>query len=236
MGTRRPNPHDTPPAVRIAILVPVLDEEAALPAVLAGLAGRGRIVVCDNGSTDRSAEFARAAGAEVVPWPIPGYGGAVKAGLAHLRADPPEVVVVFDGDHSCYAEDLDALLAPIAAGTADMVLGDRTALAEAGALYPQQRWGNALAVRLIQARTGHRYRDMGPLRAIRWDSLLTLHMEDPTWGWNVEMQIKAIRRGLRVAELPVRTRPRIGRSKISGTVRGVLKAGARITWACWKYG
>lgn len=222
--------------MRVAILVPVLDEEEALPAVLAGLAGRGRVVVCDNGSTDGSAWLAREAGAEVVPWPIPGYGGAVKAGIAHLRSEPPEVVVVFDGDHSCSAEDLDALLAPIASGSADLVLGDRTGLAEPGALYPQQRWGNALAVRLIALRTGHRYRDMGPLRAIRWPALLELDMQDPTWGWNVEMQIKAIRRGLRVLEVPVRTRPRIGRSKISGTLRGVAKAGARITWACWKYG
>jgi glycosyltransferase involved in cell wall biosynthesis len=222
--------------VSTAVLIPVLNEAAALPRVLAGLPRDVRVVVCDNGSTDGSASLAGEAGAEVVRWPHRGYGGAVRAGIEHLRAAPPDVVVVFDGDHSMYAEDLPALLEPILAGRADMVLGERVTRAEPGSLTPQQRFGNALATRLIRLRTGHRYLDMGPLRAIRWSSLLALEMEDPTWGWNVEMQMKAVKRGLRVLEVPTGYRPRIGTSKISGTVSGVVRAGAKILWACWRYG
>lgn len=221
--------------MRVAVVIPVLNEAEALPAVLGELGGRYRVVVADNGSTDGSDRLAEAAGAELVRWPRRGYGGAVLAGIRHLEAqDPPEILVVLDGDHSCYVEDLPALLAPLAGG-ADFVLGERLSRAEPGSLSPQQRVGNALAVRLIHAFTGHRYRDMGPLRAIRFDRLLGLRMEDLTWGWNVEMQMKAVQAGLRIVEIPVGYRPRIGVSKISGTLGGVARAGARIVQACWKY-
>lgn len=222
--------------MRVAVVIPCLNEAEALPRVLGAIPREHRVVVGDNGSTDESPAIARALGAEVVHQPRRGYGGAVRAALDHLRADPPEVVVVLDADHSSYLEDLPLLLAPLAAGTADFVLGDRTRLAEPGALTPPQRVGNALATRLIRLRTGVRYRDMGPFRAIRWTALEALAMEDPTWGWNVEMQMKAARQGLRIREVPVRYRPRIGRSKISGTVQGVARAGVRIVWACWHYG
>jgi len=221
--------------VRVAVLIPVLNEELALPRVLAELPAGLRVVVCDNGSTDASAALARAAGAEVVPWPKRGYGGAVQAGLRHLRADPPDAVVIMDGDHSADPDDLPALLGPIERGEADMVLGDRTERAARGSMPPQQVWGNVLATALIRLQTGHRYRDMGPFRAIRWGALERLDMEDPTWGWNVEMQLKALRHGVRVLEVPVRYRTRIGTSKISGTVSGVARAGAKILWACWRY-
>lgn len=222
--------------MRVAVVIPCLNEEEALPVVLGELPAGLRVVVGDNGSTDRSVELARAAGAEVVIQPRRGYGGAVQAALGALAADPPDVVVVLDADHSSWIEDLDALLAPIRAGEADLVLGDRTVLAEPGALTAPQRLGNALATWLIRLRTGVHYRDMGPFRAIRWPALVSLGMEDPTWGWNVEMQMKAARQGLRVKEVAVRYRPRIGQSKISGTVKGVARAGARIVWACWRYG
>ena len=221
--------------MRTAILIPVLNEEQALPSVLAEIPAEMRVVVCDNGSTDRSAEIARAAGAEVVSEPLRGYGGACLAGIAHLRADPPDAVVILDGDHSVWLADLPLLLAPLEEGRADMVLGDRTSLAEPGSLTPQQRVGNAIAASFIRSRTGFRYRDMGPFRAIRWGALLDLGMEDRTWGWNVEMQLKALRSGVRVMEVPVRYRARIGTSKISGTLEGVARAGAKILWACWRY-
>lgn len=221
--------------MRVTVLVPCLNEAAALPAVLGELPPGLEVVLCDNGSTDGSPELARSLGARVSHEPVPGYGGALLAGIALLRADPPDVVLVLDGDHSVYAEDLPALLAPIERGEADLVLGDRTALAEPGSLTPPQRAGNWLATRLIALRTGRRFRDLGPLRALTWAALERLAMEDRTWGWNVEMQLKAVRRGLRVVEVPVRYRPRIGQSKISGTVKGVLRAGGKILWATARY-
>ncbi len=222
--------------MRVAVLLPCLDEEAALPHVLAEIPADCRVVLCDNGSTDRSVEIARAAGAEIARQPRRGYGGAVLAGMRLLAADPPDVVVVLDADHSTDLADLPALLAPIRDGTADMVLGERLTRGDRGSLTVQQRVGNRLATALIRARTGVGYRDMGPFRAIGWTALVSLEMEDPTWGWNVEMQMKAARRGLRVVEVPVVWRARVGTSKISGTVSGVVRAGSRILWACWRYG
>ncbi len=224
--------------MRTAAVIPALNEEGSLPRVLADLAAAGvqRIVVADNGSTDRTADIAREAGATVVGEPRRGYGSACLAGLAALRSDPPDVVLIVDGDHAIYIEDLPALLAPLLAGEADLVLGDRTRRAEPGSLTPQQRHGNRLATGLIRGVTGHAYRDMGPFRAIRWTALERLQMEDPTWGWNVEMQIKAVKRGLRVLEVDVGYRNRAaGVSKISGSLRGTLRAGAKILWATWRY-
>lgn len=223
--------------MRVAVLIPALNEEEALPLVLADLSRRrpDRVVVVDNGSEDRTAEVARAGGAEVVVEPRRGYGSACLAGLRHLSGDPPDVLVFLDGDHSDDVEDLPRLLAPIERGAADLVLGDRTAQAERGALLPQQRVGNLVATTLIRALTGLSTRDMGPLRAIRWSALMGLRMADPAFGWNVEMHMKAARAGLRVVELPVRYRPRRGVSKISGTVRGSIKAGVGMLGACWTY-
>ncbi|MFZ5475590.1 MAG: glycosyltransferase family 2 protein [Myxococcota bacterium] len=221
--------------MQTAILIPVLNEEQALPKVLSELPPGHRVVVCDNGSTDRSADIARAHGADVVSEPARGYGGACLAGIAHLRAHPPDAVVIMDGDASCDPRDLPVLLEPIAENRADLVVGERLTLGEPGALTPQQRAGNAVATACIAARAGRRWRDMGPFRAIRWGALLDLGMVDRTWGWNVEMQMKAARQGLRCLEVPVHNRPRIGKSKISGTVQGVVRAGGKILWACWRY-
>ena len=145
------------------------------------------------------------------------------------------MLAILDGDHSDYVEDLDRLLAPLEQDRADLVMGDRTQLAERGALMPQQVFGNHLATGLIRMATGHQYRDMGPFRVIRWESLCQLKMEDPDFGWNVEMQMKAALQGLRVAEVPVRYRPRLGQSKISGTVSGSFRAGVKILRATRRY-
>jgi glycosyltransferase involved in cell wall biosynthesis len=228
--------------VRVAVIIPALNEEESLPSVLADLPSQlpgarvEPVLVVDNGSTDNTAQVAASCGAVVLHQPKRGYGNACLAGLAHLSVAPPDAVVILDADYSDHPEDLACVLAPLLSGEADMVLGDRTGLASPGSLLPQQRLGNALATRLIRLRTGHRYRDMGPFRAITWEALSALKMSDPTWGWNVEMQMRAIQQGLRVREVPVRYRPRIGQSKISGTVRGSLKAGGRILWAVWRYG
>lgn len=220
--------------MQVAVLIPVLNEERALPRVLEELPAAFRVIVCDNGSTDRSAERARSAGAEVVTTPR-GYGNAILGGLAHLRAHPPDIVVVCDGDHSVDPADFAALLGPIQRNEADFVLGDRTQLAAPGSMPPQQVYGNILATGIIHVQSGFRFRDMGPFRAIRWAAIESLRMEDPNYGWNVEMQLKAVRAGLRIVEVPVHNRERIGRSKVSGSFRGATRAGAKILWSCWRY-
>ena len=221
--------------IDIAVVIPALNEEQSLPLVLRALPDVGSVVVVDNGSTDRTAELARQNGATVVSEPRRGYGNACLAGLQAILDDAPRVVVFLDADHSDHPEELPLLTRPILEGQADFVLGERVSLARPGALLPQQRAGNRLATRLIQQFTGVRYKDMGPFRAIRFDALLSMEMCDRTWGWNVEMQMKAAQRDLRIREVPVNYRPRIGQSKISGTVSGTLRAGARILWATWRY-
>lgn len=218
----------TPP--RVAIVIPAHDEEAALPLVLAEIPAHlgARVVVVDNNSSDRTADLARAAGAEVVFEPVAGYGAACQRGLRHLASDPPDIVAILDGDHSDYPEDIDLLIEPIRTGEADLVLGSRVERAAPGVLPPQVRWGNALATGLIRLLWGHRYRDMGPFRALSWAALARLDLRDPAYGWNAEMQVKALRQRLRVLEVPVRYRARTGVSKISGTLRGTLGAGRGI--------
>jgi glycosyltransferase involved in cell wall biosynthesis len=232
----------------VVVLIPALDEEPALPGVLAGIPRAGAdgsegpacpdehagwrvraIVVVDNGSRDRTGEVARAAGATVIAEPRRGYGAACLAGLATLRAAPPAVVVFMDADGSDDPAQLGELLEPLLSGRADLVIGSRTLGArEPGSLTLPQRLGNRLATALLRALFGLRATDLGPFRAIAWPALETLGMRDRDYGWTVEMQARAARAGLRVIEVPVRYRRRIGRSKISGTVRGVLGAGWKI--------
>jgi glycosyltransferase involved in cell wall biosynthesis len=225
-----------PQSPRIAVVIPALDEAASLPGVLADLPPVHRVVVVDNGSTDGTPQVARDAGAEVVEEPRRGYGSAVQRGIRALHDDPPEVLVILDADHADRPDLLHRLVGPILADEADLVLSERSATAEPGALTPAQRYGNWLATRLMARACGHAYRDLGPFRAIRWTSLQALGMEDPTWGWNVEMGLKAAKHGLRILEVPMPYRRRhSGRSKISGTIRGTVRAGARILWAVARY-
>jgi len=219
----------------VAVLIPALDEEPALPGVLASIPAAGpgwrvgRVLVVDNGSRDRTAAVARAAGATVVAEPRRGYGAACLAGLAHLRRRPPDVVAFLDADQSDDPEGLPLLLAPIVAGKADLVIGSRTlGEREPGSLSPPQAFGNRLATALLYLLFGLRATDLGPFRAIRWPALESLGMRDRDYGWTVEMQARAARAGFAVGEVPVRYRRRLGRSKISGTVRGVLGAGWKI--------
>lgn len=220
----------------VSIVIPALDEEASVGRVVSTLprAGIDEIVVCDNGSRDRTAEVARAAGATVVAAPRRGYGSACLAGLAHLKArpgGPPAIVAFVDADGSDLPEELPLLLAPLLAGRADLVVGSRVlGAAEPGALTLPQRFGNRLAAFLLRRLYGAKTTDLGPFRAIRWAALERLDMRDPDYGWTVEMQAKALRRGLVSIEVPVTYRRRIGRSKISGTVRGVAGAGTKILW------
>jgi glycosyltransferase involved in cell wall biosynthesis len=219
--------------LRVGLVMPALDEEEALPLVLDELP-RGRvdvIVVVDNGSTDRTAEVARAHGACVVSEPRRGYGRACLAGIAALREDhgDPDVVVFLDADHSDHPEQLPRVLDPVLAGEADLVLGSRVlGGASMDAMLPQAWFGNRLACFLMRALCGARYTDLGPFRAVRGDALRALGTSDPDFGWTIEMQLRAHAAGLRVLEVPVSYRPRIGRSKITGTVGGTLRAGAKI--------
>jgi glycosyltransferase involved in cell wall biosynthesis len=168
----------------------------------------------------------------VVPATRRGYGSACLAGLDYLRRHlPPDVVVFLDADFSDHPEELPSLLAPIAAGAADLVVGSRVlGRREPGALLPQARAGNLVACLLIRLLYHHRYTDLGPFRAIRWEALERLAMNDPDFGWTAEMQVKALRQRLRVAEVPVSYRRREGVSKITGTVRGTVLAGVKILW------
>ena len=192
-----------------------------------------QIVVVDNGSTDATPIRAEQAGAQVVSEPRRGYGQACLTGLAAIDAD---IVVFLDGDYSDYPNEMRALLRPIIAGEADLVIGSRTrGHSERGALLPQQRFGNALATFLIRMLCGVSYTDLGPFRAIRADALRRLRMQDRDYGWTVEMQIKAARLGLRIVEVPVRYRKRIGQSKVSGTLKGSVLAGYKIIWSILRY-
>src|SRR5215471_3016397 len=190
---------------RIAVIIPVLNEEATLPLVLADIPPDvvEEVVVIDNGSTDRSIEVARVCGATVLSELRRGYGSACLAGIAYLKAKTPDIVVFLDGDYSDYPEEISALVQPIIAGECDLVIGSRTrGRAEPGALLLQARFGNALATLLIRWLYGFSYSDLGPFRAIRFLALLRLGMVDHNYGWTVEMQIKAIQKGLRIAEEP----------------------------------
>lgn len=233
------------PSPAVDVLIPALNEEASLPLVLSDLSGLRRpgtegaardapplrrIVVIDNGSTDGTARVAREAGAVVVEAPRPGYGSACLAGLAWLRGnEPPDVVVFLDADYSDHPEELPRLVAPILDGHAELVIGSRAlGRREPGALLPQARAGNRVACWLIRVLYRHRYTDLGPFRAVAWTALERLGMSDPDFGWTAEMQVKALRYGLAVTEVPVSYRRRVGVSKITGTVRGTILAGYKI--------
>ncbi|MCL6481408.1 MAG: glycosyltransferase family 2 protein [Firmicutes bacterium] len=223
---------------RVALILPALDEEESLGSLLVELARYPftQVVVVDNGSRDRTAEVALRRGACVVQEPRRGYGSACLAGIAALRREV-DVVVFMDADGSDDPADLPHLLEPIERGAADLVIGSRVlGQREAGALTPQQRIGNAVATALLRLLFDIRATDLGPFRAIRRSALERLALCEPDFGWTIAMQIRAHQAGLRVVEIPVRyRRRRAGRSKISGTVSGTIRAGTKIIGTILKY-
>lgn len=226
----------------IDVLIPAWNEEASLPLVLQGIPKDWvrKIVVCDNGSTDQTAEVARVHGAEVVTQNTRGYGNACLAGISYLKAlstsEQPEIVVFLDGDYADYPEELPQIVGPIIHDEKDLVIGSRRlGNMEPGAMTIPQRFGNWLAPMLIRLFFGYKFSDLGPFRAIRWDKLLALEMSDKNFGWTVEMQVKAAKQQLACTEVPVRYRKRwMGESKVSGTVKGAFKAGVIILATIFK--
>ena len=219
---------------RIGAVIPALNEEDSIGKVLSAIPDWvDDVVVADNGSSDRTASTAEAHGARVVHEYRRGYGAACLTGIAHLK--DPDIILFLDGDYSDYPEEAASLVDPIAEDRADMVIGSRVlGNREPGALTPQAQFGNWLACLLMRLLWQVRYTDLGPFRAIATDAFTRLHMRDLDYGWTVEMQIKAAKLGLRSIEVPVSYRKRIGKSKVSGTVRGVIGAGTKILWTIAK--
>jgi glycosyltransferase involved in cell wall biosynthesis len=219
-----------PNGQRVGVIIPAFNEEQSIALVVEGIPPVvAEVVVVDNGSTDRTAECAERSGATVLYEPRKGYGHACLKGIEHLQRRNTDVIVFLDGDFSDYPEELPGLLKPILDEGYDLVLGSRMlGVREPGAMLPQAVFGNWLASFLIRLFWGYRFTDLGPFRAVRVAALQNMSMSDPTFGWTVEMQIKAAKLSLRCKEIPVRYRKRIGRSKVTGTVSGTLRASAKI--------
>ena len=217
---------------RAVVIIPAYNEEPGIARVIADIPRNlvSETIVVDNGSTDRTAMKAREAGARVIFQPDRGYGAACLAGISSLPQGT-EVVLFLDGDYSDDPAQAKDLLQTMEQHQADLVLGSRTlGCPEPGSLMPQQRFGNWLSTTIIRLMYGHAYTDLGPFRAIRREALSRLDMQDRTYGWTVEMQVKALQKRLKVVEIPVSYRPRLGRSKVSGTLSGTFKAGFKILW------
>lgn len=224
----------------IRVIIPAFNEQNAVGLVIEEIPKEwvSEVIVVDNGSTDDTYSQAESRGATALKEPTRGYGNACLRGMKHIAESPtkPNIVVFLDGDHSDYPEQLIELVQPIIDDTADMVIGSRAlGKKEKGSMTPQQIFGNWLATTLIKLFYKVRYTDLGPFRAIRYDSLLTIAMQDQTYGWTVEMQLKAAKLNLRTLDVPVNYRQRIGVSKVSGTVKGTIGAGYKIIYTIFKY-
>ena len=224
---------------KTVVIIPALDEEDSIGRVLADIPGDvvSDVIVVDNGSGDSTAEVAARGGATVVSERRRGYGYACLRGISHIKnlSYLPDIVVFLDGDYSDDPSEMKELLLPITGGRCDLVIGSRTlGERQRGALLPQQVAGNRVATLLIRLLYGVSFTDLGPFRAIRYERLLSLGMRDKTFGWTVEMQVKAARAGLRFAEVPVSYRKRIGVSKITGTVSGSLGAAFMILYVIFR--
>ena len=224
----------------IVVIIPALNEAAAITRVIADIPRElvSEVVVVNNNSTDATAERAQGAGVTVLDEPRQGYGFACLRGIDYLRAKPaakrPEIVTFLDGDYSDYPEEMSELVRPVLAGECDLAIGARVQR-EKGAMPGHQILGNRLALTLIRLFYGVRFTDLGPFRAIRFDRLLALDMRDQTYGWTVEMQVKAVKQGLRICEVPVSYRARIGQSKISGGIGSSLRAGYKMITTILRY-
>ena len=225
----------------IKVIIPAFNEENAIEKVIAEIPKIvSEIIVVDNNSTDKTSEVAQKAGATVLFQPNSGYGNACLKGMEYLArfdsAQRPDIVVFLDGDYSDYPSEMKRIIAPIIEDNIDFVIGARTKkLRENGAMTFPQRFGNWLATSLMSLFFNSKFTDLGPFRAIKYEKLLALNMEDKTYGWTVEMQLKVLKKKFTYVEVPVKYRNRIGVSKISGTVKGVIFAGVKILGWIFKY-
>ena len=221
----------------IGVIIPALNEEQSIGSVLDALpAAFDVVVVVDNGSTDATASIASSKGARVVQETQRGYGAACLRGIAELSNNPPDIVLFMDADASDHPDDALHVSTSVATGQCDFCIGSRIrGDHESGSLTPVQHFGNWLSTTLIRWIWKAPFTDLGPLRAIRYATLCAMNMEDRTWGWTIEMQIKAAMFNVKTREIPVRYRVRIGTSKISGTVMGSIKAGTKIIATIAKY-
>ena len=223
----------------IKVIIPAFNEQDSIGKVIRAIPSLvNEIIVVSNGSTDKTEENARNAGATVLHEPRKGYGYACLKGMEYIaqQHEKPTIIVFLDGDYSDYPEELTKIIAPIINDDIDLVIGARVKeLREKGAMTPQQIFGNWLATCLMKLFFGAKFTDLGPFRAIKYDKLLELNMEDLTYGWTVEMQLKAVKRNFSYTEVPVRYRNRIGVSKVSGTVKGTIMAGVKILTWIFKY-
>ena len=223
----------------IDVVIPAYNEEESVPLVVRDIPIFVRnIIVVNNNSTDNTAVNAKLAGAIVVDQPLQGYGNACLKGIEFLKDLDinPDIIVFLDADYSDHPEELSIVIKPIVEDGIDMVIGSRAlGNREDGSMMPQQRFGNWLATRLIRLFYRQKFTDLGPFRALKFDKLLELNMQDKTYGWTVEMQVKAVKQKMSFCEVPVSYRKRIGVSKITGTIKGTFLAGYKIITTIIKY-
>jgi glycosyltransferase involved in cell wall biosynthesis len=223
----------------VDVIIPVYNEEDSIGKVISEIPDTivRHVVVCNNGSSDRTAIVAEAHGAIVVHQPTKGYGNACLKGMEYIAnlEIKPDIIVFLDGDYSDYPSEMVDLIRPIRDENVDLVIGSR-ALGEmqSGAMMPQQIFGNWLATTLIRIIYSYEFTDLGPFRAIKYPVLMAMKMEDKTFGWTVEMQVKAAKMKLKTTEVAVKYRKRIGKSKVSGTIKGTILAGHKILWTIFK--
>lgn len=224
----------------IVVIIPAYNEENSVGAVIKDIPQDlvREVIVVNNNSTDKTSTVAKAAGATVLDETRQGYGFACLKGIDYLKKmdEKPDIVVFLDADYSDYPEETRQLVAPILENDIDLVIGSRAlGERESGSMTPQQVFGNWLATTLIKWFYGVVYTDLGPFRAIKYDRLIDLNMCDQTYGWTVEMQVKAAKQQLKSIEIPVSYRVRVGKSKISGTIKGTILAGYKIITTIFKY-
>lgn len=223
----------------IKVIIPAFNEADSIAQVITEIPDAvSEIIVVSNNSTDDTIKNAKSAGATVLSENRKGYGYACLCGMDYVakQSKRPDIIVFIDGDYSDYPEELDKVVAPILEKDIDFVIGARVKrLREEGSMTPQQVFGNWLATFLMNLLFRATFTDLGPFRAIKYDKLLTLEMEDNTYGWTVEMQLKALKKKLTYVEVPVRYKKRIGVSKVSGTVKGSIFAGVKILGWIFKY-
>jgi len=225
---------------KIIVVIPAFNEENAVGKVVRAIPKEWveEIIVVNNNSTDQTRQAAEKEGALVLDQPIKGYGNACLKGIEYLKSkeQKPDILVFLDADYSDYPEQLPEIVSPILEEGMDMVIGSRAlGKREGGSMTFPQVFGNWLATRLIKIFYGYQFTDLGPFRAIRWDKLMELNMLDRTFGWTVEMQVKAAKNKLKTTEVPMAYRNRIGKSKVSGTVYGTIMAGYKILYTIFKY-